>query len=114
MERKTTESYTLVLKELKKICEERNITIQKFVSDYEEAMRLAISGCFPGSSIVGCHFHYARAVFMRFKKFGLTRNSTEEKTRAIKMAMCISLLPTNCFNQAIEIIKGIIFYLFDF
>lgn len=113
MERKTTNNYSLVLAELKKNCEERNIIVEKVVSDYEAALRSAVRLCVLATIIVGCHCHYARAVYMRFKIFGLLRNPFEQKTLAIKMAMGVSLLPTEYFDRAIEIIRGRSYCLFS-
>lgn len=106
MERKTTESYSLVLTAFRTLCEERNIQVVKVVSDFEAALRLAVQAILPNADVVGCHFHFSRAVFMRFKKFGLVRNQNEQKTLAVKMAMCIPLLPHQHFDEAIVIIRG--------
>lgn len=105
MERKTAESYSLILAQFQTICEENHIVVLKVVSDFEAAIRLAVHETLPNTAIVGCQFHYARAVYMNFKKMGLVRNSTDEKIVACRMAMCISLLPQEYFNDAIEIIR---------
>lgn len=106
MERKTTGSYLAVMKEFVSVCNERKIVVEKVVSDFEAALRSAVETLLPETIIVGCYFHFARAVFMRFKKMGLVRNPTEEKTMASKMAMCLSLLPANQINSGIAIIRG--------
>lgn len=106
MERKTIRSYLAVLKEFVNVCTERKIVVEKVVSDFEAALRSAIETLMPETTIVGCYFHFARAVYMKFKKMGLVRNPTEQKTIASKMAMCLSLLPANQINSGIAIIRG--------
>lgn len=106
MERKTITSYLAVLKEFVNVCNERQIVVEKVVSDFEAAIRSVVETLMPETIIVGCYFHFARAVYMRFKKMGLVRNPTEQKTSASKMAMCLSLLPANQINSGIAIIRG--------
>ena len=43
------------------------------MSDFEIALRNAIKNCFPDSVIVGCFFHYVKAIVNKFKQLGLLK-----------------------------------------
>lgn len=77
MKSKSECSYINLLENLKLLIKENNIDIDfskiYIMSDFEVALRNAIKNCFPDSVIVGCFFHYVKAIVNKFKQLGLLK-----------------------------------------
>ena len=58
MERRTKEAYCAVWKFIKKTFP--NFHPAAAMSDFEEALRNSLEEEFPGTKILGCHFHYSQ------------------------------------------------------
>lgn len=107
MERKTITAYVSVLEQFAAICAENNIEVETVVTDYETGLQTAIARIFPTANITGCYFHFARAIYMRYKANGLARGPGEKLRRPIiKMCMCLALLPNDRILNAIALIRG--------
>lgn len=105
MERKTVAAYLSVFAEFKKVCIERNIQIEKIVSDYESALRLAAGIVFNEAQLVGCWFHYARATYKRSRALKLCQSTNEQMRQAIRMATGVPLLPHNLVSVGFDVIR---------
>lgn len=106
MEKRTCASYVSVFKEAKKAFEEHFIKVDRFLSDYEVPLRTAAKEIFPNARLVGCYFHFARAVFKKFKHMGLCKAEDQKIRMAIKMAMNIPLLPQKYISTGFDIVRG--------
>lgn len=106
MERKTTSAYVSVLQEFSRLCSARSITVESVITDYEQAIHAAIARVMPTTNCKRCYFHFARAVYQKYKSMGLTRDANNTRKIAIKKFMCLALLPNELVVEAIELIKG--------
>ena len=61
MERRTTAAYEQILETLKNIVLP-NKTVKKIMTDYEASLRKALRKVFPEAQLLGCWFHFAKAV----------------------------------------------------
>lgn len=77
MKNKSEISYINTFENLKFIFLENNIKIDfnkiYFMCDFEIALRNAIKYCFPDAIIIGCYFHYVKALVKKFKELGLLK-----------------------------------------
>jgi hypothetical protein len=80
MKNKTELSYIITFENLKLIFFENNIKIDfnkiYFICDFEIALRNAIKYCFPDNIIIGCYFHYVKAIVNKFKELGLLKKNS--------------------------------------
>ena len=75
MNSKNEKSYYNIFENLKIMLQENNINIDfskiNIMSENEKGLRAAIKKAFPNSSILGCFYHYIKAIFFKCKKLGL-------------------------------------------
>ncbi|KAK3921644.1 Anthranilate--CoA ligase, partial [Frankliniella fusca] len=105
MERRTEAAYTAVLREI------RNLVgnfpnLNRFISDFELAIRNSVAEVFPGVSLQGCFFHLFRA-YIRYAKvdlgmFQYLRRHPYE--RLIKLCCALPLLPLNHIQRGFFLI----------
>lgn len=91
MERKSTAAYVSVLNTLVELVP--NINVRSVMADYEAALRQGIRNVLPAANLLGCWFHYARAVHKKAAALHLVRREDVDGQRIIKMAMVLPLLP---------------------
>ena len=110
MKTKQTKSYINIFENLKTLLLENNIQIdfKKIIimSDFEKALRNAIRICFPQSTLIGCYFHYLKAIYGKFKKYGLIQK--KEFKYIYKILFIFKLYPFMYRNDQIEILKYVI------
>lgn len=79
-----------------------------FMTDYETAMRNAISGQYPNCKLRACWFHYCQAIKKNASRIGglvhLIRNNELEREMYYKL-MCLPLLPENVILDAFNELK---------
>lgn len=79
MKSKSENSYINLFENLKLIIKENNIDIDfsnlYIMSDFEVSLSNAIKNCFQDSVIVGCFFHYVKAIVNKFKHIGLLKKN---------------------------------------
>ena len=65
------------------------------IGDFEQAPRNALTDIFPSATIIGCWFHFTKAVFEKVKKLGLSRlYKTNQLFRIwIRKLMALPFLP---------------------
>lgn len=104
MTRKTSKSYTAVFE----FIENKLFKLQpaKFMTDYEDGMRLAIRTHWPNAEIHGCWFHLIRAVIRRANKSGMKHLLMYNDNAKIIMKGLISipLLPAHRIQEGYECI----------
>ncbi|XP_019879374.1 uncharacterized protein LOC109607312 [Aethina tumida] len=108
MERRDRAAYNIILRYLKEEVFEREIVVGSIMADYERALRLAIMDTYPGTRIVGCWFHYAKAVYLRGRQLGLVGhlNVPNNIGQGVRMAMVLPLLPQDNFAAGIEEVEA--------
>lgn len=107
MTRKTAECYSHVFRFIESEVFELKPT--EFITDFEIAMRNAISECYPRARLHGCWYHFSAALRKRLIKEGLFQLiKIDEDAAAIKkMMMSLPLLPANNFDEGYKHIKKI-------
>lgn len=106
MERKTRAAYTAVFQHLRRIL--GNVAVVGIMADYETAMRSAAVTVFPGTTLKGCWFHYARAVFRKSQQLGLQRPEIRQITRRIiRIAMVLPLLPEGSLAEGVAVLEAL-------
>ncbi|KAJ3659584.1 hypothetical protein Zmor_011267 [Zophobas morio] len=106
MERRTTAAYEQILETLKNIVLP-NKTVKKIMTDYEASLRKALGKVFPEAQLLGCWFHFAKAVHKKAMKLGLGRQNVNRSIKeGSRMAMALPLLPEMSFEEGIEAIYG--------
>lgn len=104
MTRKTTEAYQHVLDTFKgKLCQ--TTTISYIMTDYEKALRRAIRTVFPNIQLMGCWFHFSKAIYKKAKSLNLYGNNTNF-AMAVKMTMALPLLPANLISDGITAVTN--------
>ena len=77
MSHKSFDLYYILFSNIKTLLIKLNIEVNfdkiAFMLDFENASRLALIKVFPKSPILGCFFHYVKALWCKAKKIGLTR-----------------------------------------
>lgn len=76
------------------------------VTDYETALQNAIEIVTPETPTKGCYFHFARAVYQKYKVMGLTRQASADRRVAVTKMMSLALLPNGKILEAIQIVRG--------
>ena len=75
MKTKSEQSYYNIFENLKIMLNENKINIDfkkiNIMTDYEKGLRCAVKKSFPDSPILGCFYHYIKAIFNKCKKLGL-------------------------------------------
>ncbi|CAF3431675.1 unnamed protein product [Rotaria sp. Silwood2] len=70
---------------------------------FEQGTINAINDVFPQASVKGCHFHYAKNVWKKIKKYGLAKLSKQENIRPqIANIISVPLIPPNEINNSME------------
>jgi len=59
--------------------------------DFEKSLRLSLKDNFPTTSIYGCYFHYAKAIWQKLKKLGFT--TKKFKAISLFISSFMKLLP---------------------
>ena len=77
MSKKSYDSYYYIFSFIKSIFANYSLIIDfkkmYFMLDFEKASRKALKDNFPEADIKGCYYHYAKALWAKAKKYGLTR-----------------------------------------
>ena len=85
MSNKTQRLYTVILKEVVRILTVFNINIEKitnkFMSDFEIALRRSIKEVFPNCILDGCFFHYTKLLWKHAKILGLCKKNEIKNTK---------------------------------
>ena len=79
MRYKTEISYLNLFENLKLLLHQYNINIDSsnlyMMTDFENPLRKALKKSFPNSNILGCFFHYLKAIVTKFKDYGLLKKN---------------------------------------
>ena len=79
MSHKSYDSYFYVFDFIQKLLKKEKIELDIknifFMLDFEKASRRALKTIFPDSRILGCYFHYVKALWSKAKKEGLTKKN---------------------------------------
>ena len=85
MSNKIQRLYTVILKEVVRILTVFNINIEKitnkFMSDFEIALRRSIKEVFPNCILDGCFFHYTKLLWKHAKILGLCKKNEIKNTK---------------------------------
>lgn len=100
-------AYVSIIQQLQQLCTENNITVSSVITDYESALRNAIAIVMPETPTKGCYFHFAKAVYQKYKVMGLTRRASADRRLAVKKLMCLALLPNDKILEAIQLVRGV-------
>ena len=80
MSHKSYNLYFHLFNSIKNILIANNVNIDyekiRFTLDFEKAARKALNEIFPESNIIGCYFHFIKALWKKAKKFGLIRKKS--------------------------------------
>ena len=103
MSRKTRELYSAVLRRVVELAPDfRPGQVQ---GDFEEATAGAFRDVFPGVQVVGCWFHYSRAIYRKVQQTPNLRARVAaggDVEEAVKMLMGLPLLPENLIVEGIR------------
>ncbi|KAK4329279.1 hypothetical protein Pmani_000314 [Petrolisthes manimaculis] len=77
------------------------------MSDFEKASRKAFLEAFPDMKLSGCQFHYAKSIYAKIQKVGLTNvyASNKDFKRWGRMLMSIPFLPEDQIEPAFQQLK---------
>ena len=105
MNSKNEKSYYNIFENLKIMLQENNINIDfskiNIMSENEKGLRAAIKKAFPNSSILGCFYHYIKAIFFKCKKLGLITKKYFFKT--YKLLIFFKIYPFIFLEEKIEL-----------
>lgn len=79
--------------------------VKSFTSDYELAMRNALSKMFPAAELIACYFHYTQAIKRSVSKLPemLDAIKADEKAKSIYYRIqCLPLLPPDNIEMAFQ------------
>jgi len=82
---KTEEIYYMALECLKQITSSLNIELKPSVvmTDFEKALRNALSKSFPKAKLSGCYFHFTKCLWEKCSKLGLRTKDFKQKSRLL-------------------------------
>lgn len=105
MTKKSFELYKGVLAKLKTIAPAFKPVAG--MSDFEKASRKAFLEAFPDMKLSGCQFHYAKSIYAKIQKVGLTNvyASNKDFKRWGRMLMSIPFLPEDQIEPAFQQLK---------
>ncbi|KAE8745172.1 hypothetical protein FOCC_FOCC008238 [Frankliniella occidentalis] len=105
MERRTISAYRAVFQFLKN---QTAINPRKIITDFEYPQQRAWQIEFPRASIQGCLYHLCSAFIKKCKNLRLVRYMRHfpDIKKVLMKAVAISLLPSQYFERALQIIKG--------
>lgn len=108
MSRRLTQDYVAVFKRILEFLPHQECEVREVVADFEKATWNAVLRVFPGVSILGCGFHWAKAVFSKIKKIGLgPAYSKSDSCRSIMPRfLVLNLLPAGKIKRAFHSIKS--------
>jgi len=101
--------YRLAFSTLTLICETLNIKIQPttIMSDFEKGLRKALLQVFPQCKLLGCFFHYSKALWQKASKLGLRTLSHLEGAKILIGFMKILVhLPFEKRNELFQILTN--------
>ena len=93
MTSKSQSLYTAVFQKLRDLAPGFRPTI--IMADFERALRSALTECFPGARLAGCHFHYCNALYKNTCSRGLQVSYRQDKDlqHFMKEFNALGLLP---------------------
>ena len=93
MTRKTERLYEAVLITIRRLIPEFNPAFA--IGDFEEASRNALESIIPSITIIGCWFHFTKAIFEKVQKLGLSKLYKQNQFFSIwiRRIMALPLLP---------------------
>lgn len=106
MNRKTRASYVAVFQYI-----EDNIfrlNPASFTTDYEQAMRTALTEIYPLAKFLACWFHYTQALRRKssqIKNFFKEISKNKKLDRIYHMFLALPLLPSNRIREAFNMLK---------
>lgn len=85
-----------------------NLTVSKFTSDYERAMRKAAKTIWPAVNLVGCYFHYCQAIKRKAHSFPEVSRALQTRNgyKIYKMYAKLPLLPLDKFADGLAAIDA--------
>ena len=110
MSHKSYDMYFYVFKFKKNILEKEKVDFDVqntyFMLDFEKSSRKELKDIYPEANILGCYFHYVKALWTKVKKEGLTKKKIFFDTYilifAFKMFQFIKNIQKNNFLEEIE------------
>ena len=93
MTRKTEKLYEVVLITIRRLIPESNPAFA--IGDFEQASRNALESIIPSITIIGCWFHFTKAIFEKVQKLGLSKLYKQNQFFSIwiRRIMALPLLP---------------------
>ena len=102
----------MALECLKQITSSLNIELKPsaVMTDFEKALRNALSKSFPKAKLSGCYFHFTKCLWEKFSKLGLRTKDFKRKSRLLisffqVIAHCPVNLGKSFFNEVKDIFK---------
>ena len=74
------------------------------MTDYEKGLRCAVKKSFPDSPILGCFYHYIKAIFNKCKKLGLV--TKKYFLEAFKILIFFKIYSFIFSDEQIDLMKG--------
>jgi len=80
---KNTRIYRDIFRDLKENILEGNYEMNRMTLDFERAQKEGAQSIFPGTTFIGCKFHFVQAITRKARKNGLMVESLEKETNKI-------------------------------
>lgn len=108
MERRVRAIYNVLLNYLKREILGEEVVVVSVMADYERALRLAVKDIYPQTKLLGCWFHYAKAVYLKSRQIGLTGrlNVRYHIAQGVNMAMVLPLIQQENFETGIDEVRN--------